>query len=121
MRKLFLVMEYLDSVGPMGNLGINGPVHRDGLLVVEPVHDNDDKAVIAQGPGPHLSTFKPVHDKNDKAVITQWPSPYIPVSLLRLMQFSKENRLFSRSLFVNEQTKKNVQKYYHPSSSHHLI
>ena len=105
----------------MGNLGVDGPVHRDGLLVVEPVHDNDDKAVIAQGPGPHLSTFKPVHDKNDKAVITQWPSPYIPVSLLRLMQFSKENRLFSRSLFVNEQTKKNVQKYYHPSSSHHLI
>ncbi len=49
---------YLYGVGPVGDLGIHGPVQRDKLLSVEPVHDNNDKAVIDQGSGPNLNGNK---------------------------------------------------------------
>ena len=88
----------------MGNLGVDGPVHRDGLLVVEPVHDNDDKAVIAQGPGPYLSTFKPVHDNDDKAVMTQGPSQYLSIHLIKLVHDNDDKAAITKlySEFVHQ-------------------
>jgi hypothetical protein len=49
---------YLHGVGPVGDLGVHGPVQRDKLLSVKPIHDNNDKAVIHQGSGPNLNGNK---------------------------------------------------------------
>ncbi len=49
---------YLNGVGPVGDLGVHGPVQRDKLLSVESIHDNNDKAVIDQGSGPNLNGTK---------------------------------------------------------------
>ena len=51
----YLATEYLYGVGPVWDLGVHGPVQRDKLLSVEPVHDNNDKAVIDQWSGPNLT------------------------------------------------------------------
>ncbi len=61
----YLATVYLYSVGPVGDLGIHGPVQRDKLLSVEPVHDDNDKAVVDEGSGPDLNrkeaVFKEKH------------------------------------------------------------
>ncbi len=49
---------YLNGVSPVGDLGVHGPVQRDKLLSVEPVHDDNDKAVIHQRSGPDLNGNK---------------------------------------------------------------
>ncbi len=54
----YLATVYLHGVGPVGDLGVHGPVQRDKLLSVEPIHDNNDKAVIDQGSGPNLNRNK---------------------------------------------------------------
>jgi len=61
----YLATVYLHGVGPVWDLGVHGPVQRDKLLSVEPVHDNNDKAVIHQGSGPNLKRKQ--DDKNDTA------------------------------------------------------
>jgi hypothetical protein len=60
---------YLHGVGPVGDLGVHGPVQRDKLFGVESIHDNNDKAVIHQGSGPNLNKkeaiFKEKHGVRD--------------------------------------------------------
>ncbi len=62
----YLATVYLYGVGPMGDLGVHGPVQRDKLLRVEPVHDNNDKAVVDQGSGPNLNKNRLYSKKNIK-------------------------------------------------------
>jgi hypothetical protein len=77
---------YLYGVGPVGDLGVRGPVQRDKLLRVESIHDNNDKAVIHQGSGPNLNKkeaiFKEKHgewDPTPELTTVHITSPYLIV------------------------------------------
>ncbi len=60
-----LATVYLYGVGPVGDLGVHGPVQRDKLLRVESIHDNNDKAVIDQRSGPNLNGNKMTKQHSD--------------------------------------------------------
>ncbi len=77
---------YLHGVGPVGDLGIHGPLQRDKFLSVEPVHDNNDKAVVDQGSGPNLSRKEAVFKENH---VVRNPKPELTITSPYLIVDSK--------------------------------